>query len=345
MSQENQKYKAKISDHKTVNMYLNDIRTTKPLSREEEIQHIKRIKQGSDYLRNQFIEANLRFVVSVVFKYQHKGLPLPDLINEGNLGLIHAVETFNETRGVKFISHAVWKIRQMAMKALNEKPRLVRPSANAIALRLKLDRYIIPRLEQKIQRYPLPEEVCEEFTKYQNTIYAEQFKDKYGRYPGLKELEGEKEGKEKITLDRVKRAMDVHDTQPSLDSPLDDEDNSTLMDILVDESVDISPDSRLEEESFDIHQEEVLRVLDPKSRDIIKMYNGIDYDREYTLKEIGKKYKISRERARQIKRDAVEKMRKLYINPEKLEKRLLEIRETPGMLKPTPSKIGRPKKQ
>ena len=246
-----------------------------PLSREEEIELSERIRKGDREARDTLVQANLRFVVSVAKGYQNQGMPLGDLINEGNMGLIKAAERFDGTKGFKFISYAVWWIRQSMLMALSEQSRLVRMPFNRVAEIRKVFK-ASRLLEQELERTPDPEEIARSLDMSSQEVA------------------------ETIRSGRRHR---------SLDAPLgtDDEDSS-LLDLLSDESY-ASPEEDVMDGSLREQIEVVLRTLEPREAEIIRLYYGIGREKALTLDEIGERYGLTRERIRQIKEKALRRLR------------------------------------
>ncbi len=221
--------------------------------------------------------ANLRFVVSVAKQYQNQGLSLPDLINEGNLGLIKAAQRFDETRGFKFISYAVWWIRQSILQALAEQARIVRLPLNKIGSVNKVNN-AFARLEQEFQREPTPEEIGD--------ILEMAPKD-------------------------VKEALKVSNRHISMDAPLKPDEENTLYDVLL-ASDSVSPDADLLDNSLKKEIERSLSTLSAREADIIKLYYGLNGEPPYSLEEIGKLFNLTRERVRQIKEKAIKRLKHTY---------------------------------
>lgn len=266
--------KEKIRSEKSLERYLEEIGEYSPLSPEEEIQLAKRIKQGDREALEKLVKANLRFVVSVAKEYQNQGLPMEDLINEGNLGLIKAAERFDETRGFKFISYAVWWIRQSILQALAEQSRIVRLPLNRVGAINKITK-ALDDLGQQFEREPSLDELAE---KMDMSTYE------------LAE-----------TLKTSARHL-------SLDAPFQQGDGNNLLDVLENEHQP-PPDSSLMTESLKMEIEKVLSTLTDREARIIKLYFGIDQDRPLTLEEIGERFNLTRERVRQIKEKALRKLR------------------------------------
>lgn len=257
--------------------YLHEIGKQSLLTPAEEIKLAKLIKVGGkkgERAKQKMIQANLRFVVSVAKQYQGQGLPLSDLINEGNMGLIKASERFDESKGFKFISYAVWWIRQSVLQALAEQSRVVRLPLNKVGAVNKISKTIM-QLKKKFEREPTTEEIAEVLE--------------------TTELE-------------ITETLKVSEKQLSIDAPFSNGDDNRLLDVLKDDK-NPTPDRELYEESRsgDIHQ--ILDTLSFREREVVSLYFGIGEDQSYTLEEIGSKYGLTRERVRQIKENAIRKLR------------------------------------
>ena len=257
----------------SLDKYLQEIGKEELISVEEEVELAQRIKKGDKEALEKLTKANLRFVVSVAKQYQNQGLSLPDLINEGNLGLIKAAEKFDETRGFKFISYAVWWIRQSILQALAEQSRIVRLPLNQVGSLNKINK-AFARFEQEHERTPSAEELANEL-----------------------ELP-----KEKVT-DTIR----VAGRHISVDAPFADGEDNSLLDVLVNAD---SPnaDRGLINESLATEVDRALEILTERERDIIRYFFGIGCS-EMTLEEIGEKFDLTRERVRQIKEKAIRKLR------------------------------------
>jgi len=258
----------------SLDTYLSDIAKEGLISPKEEVELAQRIKQGDDISLEKLVKANLRFVVSVAKQYQHQGLTLPDLINEGNVGLIKAAKRFDETRGFKFISYAVWWIRQSILQAIAEQSRLVRLPLNQIG---SINRVLkeISKLEQKFERPPSPAEVAESLD---------------------------------ITEDKVKEALRIASKHVSVDAPIIEDEDMSLLDILVPGGSDETDDTLIHE-SLSIEIQRSLSLLSAKEKDIINMFYGIGYKQPLTLDEISDKFGLTRERVRQIKEKAIKRLK------------------------------------
>ncbi len=261
----------------SLDKYLHEIGKVRLISADEEVSLAKQIRQGDNKALEQLINANLRFVVSVSKQYQNQGLSLPDLINEGNLGLIKAAQRFDETRGFKFISYAVWWIRQSILQALAEQARIVRLPLNKIGSINKVNN-TFARLEQDFQREPTANEIA--------TVLQ-------------------------IAPKEVKEALKVSSRHISMDAPLKKDEDNTLYDVLLTSDF-ISPDTQLLDDSLRKEIERSLSTLSTRESDIIKLYYGLNGEPPYSLEEIGKLFNLTRERVRQIKEKAIKRLKNTY---------------------------------
>ncbi len=261
-------------DAGTLEKYLQDIAKERLVTPEEEVELSRRIKAGDQEALDQLVRANLRFVVSVAKQYQNQGLSLQDLINEGNVGLIKAAQRFDETRGFKFISYAVWWIRQSILQAVAEQARTIRLPLNQVGAVSKLKK-TIAMLEQEYQRRPSTEEIADELDMPESKV-------------------------------RALLGMNLH--QISTDAPIDDEDDSNFLDVYVD-SDSVATDEAVENESNNNAIQRSLKTLSEKERIVITMYYGIGTPREYSLDEIALHLGISRERTRQIRDRALKRLK------------------------------------
>ncbi|MFH1760223.1 MAG: RNA polymerase sigma factor RpoD/SigA [bacterium] len=252
--------------------YLKNISNTKPLTSEEEKELCIKIRKGDERALHKLVTANLRFVVSVAHNYQKQGLPLTDLINEGNLGLLSAAKRFDETKGFRFISYAVWWIRQAILQALSEQSRITHIPVN-VSNTIYKARQIQDKFEQKYCRKPSNEEIAREL---------------------------------RMDEHRFIQVLNV-ETCTSLDKKGDYEDSSCPMDMLGVEDENICEDA--ERDSILSVIEDVLGTLKEKEAEILRLYYGIGYDTNFTLDQIGNKYKLTRERIRQIKEKALKQLR------------------------------------
>ncbi len=250
----------------SLDKYLQEIGKEDLITVEEEVDLAQRIKKGDKEALEKLTRANLRFVVSVAKQYQNQGLSLPDLINEGNLGLIKAAEKFDETRGFKFISYAVWWIRQSILQALAEQSRIVRLPLNQVGSLNKINK-AFARFEQEHERTPSPEELANELD---------------------------------LPKEKVTDTLRVSGRHVSVDAPFSDGEDNSLLDVLVNNDSPIA-DRGLINESLGTEVERALSTLTDRERDIIKYFFGIGCS-EMTLEEIGEKFGLTRERVRQIKR-------------------------------------------
>jgi RNA polymerase primary sigma factor len=265
-----------ITNRETASLdkYLQDIGKEELITAEQEVQLAQRIKQGDQTALEKLTKANLRFVVSVAKQYQNQGLSLPDLINEGNLGLIKAAQRFDETRGFKFISYAVWWIRQSILQALAEQSRIVRLPLNQVGS-LNRIRKESSKLEQKFERPPSPDEIATALELPENKV----------------------DSVLKITTRTV-----------SMDAPLTQDEDMSLLDVYV---TDDNPttDNHLMKESLAREIQRSLATLTKKERDVINLYYGIGMNHGLTLDEIAMKFDLTRERVRQIKEKAIRRLK------------------------------------
>ncbi|MFH1212722.1 MAG: RNA polymerase sigma factor RpoD/SigA [Candidatus Neomarinimicrobiota bacterium] len=259
--------------NRALSKYLEEIGKFEPLTPNEEIDLAQRLRAGDRDALKKLTESNLRFVVSVAKDYQGQGLPLTDLINEGNLGLIKAAERFDETRGFKFISYAVWWIRQSILQALAEHSRIVRLPLNRVGTISKITKEA-EILEQQYERAPLQDEIAS----------------------GL-EMEAEE----------VSDAIRISRKHQSLNDPFRDGESNALIDVIEDD-MQLPPDHPLMDESLKQEIRAALNTLKKRERDVIKMYFGIDREYALTLNEIGEEFSLTRERVRQIKENAIRRL-------------------------------------
>lgn len=257
----------------SLDKYLQEIGREELITVEEEVELAQRIKKGDQTALDKLTRANLRFVVSVAKQYQNQGISLPDLINEGNLGLIKAAEKFDETRGFKFISYAVWWIRQSILQALAEQSRIVRLPLNQVGSLNKIGK-VLSRFEQENERRPSAEELAEELD---------------------------------IPVDKITDTLKVSGRHVSVDAPFVEGEDNSLLDVLVNEDTP-NTDGTLMYESLSREIDRALATLTERESDIIKMFFGIGCQ-EVTLEEIGDKFGLTRERVRQIKEKAIRRLR------------------------------------
>ena len=265
-----------ITNRETASLdkYLQDIGKEELITAEEEVNLAQRIKQGDQLALEKLCKANLRFVVSVAKQYQNQGLSLPDLINEGNLGLIKAAKRFDETRGFKFISYAVWWIRQSILQALAEQARIVRLPLNQVGSLSKMKK-ILSILEQRYERPPSPNEIAEEMD---------------------------------LPEHKVRETLKIGSRVLSMDAPLDQDEEMKFLDVFVPEDSENTDDTLLHE-SLAHEIQRSLSTLTDKEREIINMFYGIGYPHSYTLEEIGAMFDLTRERVRQIKEKAIRRLK------------------------------------
>jgi RNA polymerase primary sigma factor len=263
-----------ISEESCLSLYFKEISKNKPLSLKEEADLAARIRNKERLALDLLVKANLRFVVSVCRNYQNQGLPLSDLINEGNLGLIRAAKRFDEKKNFKFISYAVWWIRQAILQSLAEQSRIVRLPLNRVGTIHKIGR-VQNRLEQKYRRAATAEEIARE-----------------------------------VNLDEhdVRETLKIGTTHLSLDAPFEQGNDSKLLDMLHDEH-QAPPDEAIHSLSLRAGIEKALSSLSTREKNVVKLYFGIDNEIALTLEEIGERFNITRERVRQIKEKALRRLR------------------------------------
>ncbi len=262
-------------ESQSLEKYLQEIGKVELISPEEEVKLAELIRQGDQRALDRLTKANLRFVVSVAKQYQNQGLSLPDLINEGNLGLIKAAQRFDETRGFKFISYAVWWIRQSILQALAEQSRIVRLPLNKVGLTNRINK-AFSQLEQEYEREPSAEELAE-----------------------VLELE----------IDEVSSSLNISSRHVSMDSPLSDGEENTLMDVLENPNA-VATDGELDHnESLKTEITRSLKTLTERQQDVIKYFFGIGVDHPLSLEDIGERFNLTRERVRQIKDKAISKLK------------------------------------
>ncbi len=261
-------------ENESLDKYFNEIGKVGLISAEEEVELSKRIREGDQVALEKLTKANLRFVVSVAKQYQNQGLSLSDLISEGNLGLIKAAQRFDETRGFKFISYAVWWIRQSILQALAEHSRIVRLPLNRIGWVSKIQKTFI-ELEQKFEREPTAAEMAEKLN---------------------------------IDVEDVLDSLRISARQVSIDSPLKSEEEGSLLDLLVDESGE-APDQEMIRDSLRKEVQSALSTLTQRETDVVTYYFGLNNQSPMTLEEIGTIFNLTRERVRQIKEKAIRRLR------------------------------------
>jgi len=262
-------------DTASLDRFLADIGKEQMISADEEVELARRIKQGDQEALERLTKANLRFVVSVAKQYQNQGISLPDLINEGNIGLIKAAKRFDETRGFKFISYAVWWIRQAICQAIADQSRIVRLPLNQVGTINKIKKEIA-HLEQELQRAPTLEEISDAMD---------------------------------LPIDKVNEILRINNHPQSMDSPVSPDDDTKFSDTFI-YNVEKDTDDKLITESLSSEINEILnKTLNEKEIEIVKLFFGIGVSHEYTLDEIGDAVGLSRERVRQIKERAIKRLK------------------------------------
>jgi RNA polymerase primary sigma factor len=266
--------KINIRANQSLEKYLQEIGEVELLNPDDEIDLARRIKQDDQAALEKLTKANLRFVVSVAKQYQNQGLSLGDLINEGNLGLIKAAKRFDETRGFKFISYAVWWIRQSILQALAEQSRVVRLPLNRVGALNKIGK-AFSNLEQEFEREPSPEEIAEQLD---------------------------------MTAFEVTDTLKMSGRHLSMDAPFNQGEDNRLLDIIHNDRAP-SPDHGLMEESLRKEVERALQTLSRREAEVVRLYFGLNREHPLTLEEIGEKFNLTRERVRQIKEKAIRRLR------------------------------------
>ncbi len=261
-------------ESQSLDKYLQEIGKVDLLTPDEEVTLAQRIKEGDQLALEKLTKANLRFVVSVAKQYQNQGLSLGDLINEGNLGLIKAAQRFDETRGFKFISYAVWWIRQSILQALAEQSRIVRLPLNRVGSLNKISK-TFSELEQRYEREPSPEELAEVLD---------------------------------VTTSEVVDTLKISGRHVSMDAPFVQGEDNTLLDVLENDG-EVTPDSGLMNDSLRREVQRALSTLTQREADVITLYFGLNGEHPMTLEEIGEKFDLTRERVRQIKEKAIRRLR------------------------------------
>ncbi|HOY32384.1 MAG TPA: RNA polymerase sigma factor RpoD/SigA [Bacteroidales bacterium] len=265
-----------ITNRETASLdkYLQEIGREELITADEEVKLAQQIKAGNQEALEKLTKANLRFVVSVAKQYQNQGLSLPDLINEGNLGLIKAAKRFDETRGFKFISYAVWWIRQSILQALAEQSRIVRLPLNQVGSLNRISKEL-SRLEQKFERPPLPDELAESLD---------------------------------IPQEKINAVMKISTRHVSMDAPLAQDEETKFIDVYMSED-GVNTDTNLMYESLSREIQRSLSTLTDKERDVINLYFGLGMNHGLTLEEIAVKFDLTRERVRQIKEKAIRRLK------------------------------------
>ncbi|MEO6893533.1 MAG: RNA polymerase sigma factor RpoD/SigA [Ginsengibacter sp.] len=262
-------------ESESLEKYLQEIGRVEMITPEEEVRLAKLIKLGDQKALDKLTKANLRFVVSVAKQYQNQGLTLPDLINEGNLGLIKAAQKFDETRGFKFISYGVWWIRQSIMQALAEQSRIVRLPLNKVGLTKRIS-HAYSHLEQEFERPPSAEELASYL---------------------------------KVDLEEVSATMNVATRHISMDSPLSEGEEGTLIDVLVNSNAESADKKIMFRDSLRLEIQRSLSLLTPRQKEVICYFYGIGVDEPLSLEDLGERYNLTRERVRQIKDQALKTLK------------------------------------
>jgi RNA polymerase primary sigma factor len=262
-------------ESQSLEKYLQEIGKVELISPEEEVKLAIRIKQGDQKALDKLTKANLRFVVSVAKQYQNQGLSLPDLINEGNLGLIKAAQRFDETRGFKFISYAVWWIRQSILQALAEQSRIVRLPLNKVGLTNRIQK-AFSLLEQEFEREPSAEELAEVL---------------------------------ELDIEEVSSTLNISARHVSMDTPLSEGEDNTLLDVMENPNAERAETNIEHKESLKMEIDRSLKTLTERQKEVICYFFGIGVDHPMSLEDIGDKFNLTRERVRQIKDKAITKLR------------------------------------
>jgi RNA polymerase primary sigma factor len=263
-----------LQEEGSLTLYLKEISKTHALSLEEEAGLAVRIRNGDQRALDRLIRSNLRFVVSVARNYQNQGLPLNDLINEGNIGLMRAAKRFDESKNFKFISYAVWWIRQSILQALAEQSRIIKLPLNRVGTIHKIGR-THTMLEQRLQRPPNTGEIAEEMEINENEVHE---------------------------------SLRIGNSHVSLDAPMQGTEDARLIDMLTDSEQEL-PDAGLMEISLHEEINATLDMLSQREKEVIRLYFGIGEDTSHTLEEIGQRFNLTRERARQIKESALRRLK------------------------------------
>ena len=262
-------------ESQSLEKYLQEIGKVELISPEDEVKLARLIKQGDQKALDRLTKANLRFVVSVAKQYQNQGLSLPDLINEGNLGLIKAAQRFDETRGFKFISYAVWWIRQSILQALAEQARIVRLPLNKVGLTNRVQK-AYSQLEQQFEREPSPEELAELL---------------------------------QMDIEEVSATLSISTRHVSMDTPLSEGEEGTLLDVLENSNAERTDAALDHKESLRMEIDRSMKALTERQKEVICYFFGIGVDHPMSLEDIGERFNLTRERVRQIKDKAITKLR------------------------------------
>jgi len=271
VARQSKKYR---DEDRSLDLYLKEIGETSLITAAEEVVLAKRIRAGDHTALEKLTKANLRFVVSVAKQYQNQGLSLADLINEGNIGLITAAKRFDETRGFKFISYAVWWIRQAILQALAEQSRIVRLPLNRVGTLHKIGK-VSAALEQELGRDPSADEIASQLA---------------------------------LTEGEVSDTLKISNSHLSLDAPFSASEDNSLIDVLEDD-MQPAPDEELLSDSLKSEIEKALDTLTPREAEVINLYFGLNHEKALTLEEIGARFNLTRERVRQIKEKAIRRLR------------------------------------
>lgn len=266
-------------ESQSIDKYLHEISKVDLITAQEEVELAKRIREGDQIALEKLTKANLRFVVSVAKQYQGQGLPLNDLINEGNLGLVKAAQKFDETRGFKFISYAVWWIRQSILQAIAEQSRVVRVPLNRTG-EFRKTLKVFSELEQRYNREPTPEEIADEMG---------------------------------VSIKEVRDSLNLAKKHVSMDAPMIQGEENSLLDVL-ENTNERDPDEGLFDSALKTDLRRVLDHLPERNAEVIKLYYGLDGQEPMTLEDIGLKYNLTRERVRQLKEKGLSKLRKETMN-------------------------------
>lgn len=262
-------------ESQSLEKYLQEIGKVDLVSPEEEVQLARLIKQGDQRALDRLTKANLRFVVSVAKQYQNQGLSLPDLINEGNLGLIKAAQRFDETKGFKFISYAVWWIRQSILQALAEQARIVRLPLNKVGLTSRIQK-AFSQLEQEFEREPTPEELAEVLN---------------------------------MELDEIRASLSINIRHVSMDTPISEGEEGTLLDVMINPNAERTDGEVEHNQSLKVEIDRSLRTLTERQKEVLCYFFGIGVENALSLEDIGDKFNLTRERVRQIKDKAITKLK------------------------------------